>query len=387
MRSDTRTNVMFVTHADKKGGAEQSLIHLINFIDRTQFRVFLLSPKNANYLHEIRAEYTHFPLELNSIKQRYGFGYLETVMKIRSFVRKNHISIVHANGWRAPWYIAPLKLLTRKKLVWHHRDHTHLRMFNEVLPRFFDRVICISEFVASSIQGRNKTVIYNGVDPSLALAPKSRRFMEDGQLIIGMFGRIVEWKRYDLVIEAVKRLADSGRKDWKLWIVGDASVDGSDHYYEDLIWKSAEYGLENHILFHGYSSKPLDVMKECDVTVNFSLNEPFGRVIIESMLVQTPVIVSDSGGAPEIIRHTDGGLIVQDGDVGELSQALARIYDNPADLEVLSKLGYQNVMKKFDMAAIARQVEAAYRRLLPKGPKKEAAGEAHEYSVPSNPYR
>ncbi|OME80785.1 hypothetical protein BK120_19130 [Paenibacillus sp. FSL A5-0031] len=372
--SRSKTNVLFVTHADKKGGAEQSLIHLINYLDTSKYRIFLLSPRDASYLNEIRSDYVHFPLQLGSIKKKLGLGYIETVLKIQSFVRKNRIDIVHANGWRAPWYTAPLKFMTKSKLIWHHRDYTHLRMFNQVLPKFFDQVICISHFVANSIQGSNKTIIYNGVDPELALTRKSRAFMEDDTLVIGTFGRIVEWKRYHLMIEAVKKLSDSNRNNWKLLIVGDASVDGSDDYYNDMIQKVLSYGLEHHVVFYGYSKKPLDVMKECDLTINFSLNEPFGRVIIESMLVETPVIVADSGGAPEIIHHTRGGFIVKDGDVEELYQTMRSVYDGEVDYEELSSQGYASVMSDFNMSSIAKKVESTYRELLAPNLKSEAAG-------------
>jgi len=369
-----KINVMFVTHADKKGGAEQSLIHLINYLDTSQYRIHLLSPENADYLSEIRTEYKHFPLRLNSIKKKLGFGYLETVFRIKSYVTRNHIDIVHANGWRAPWYTAPLKFITKSKLVWHHRDHTHLRMFNRVLPRFFDQVICISQFVANSIEGKNKTIIYNGVDTELGLTMKNRSFMEDDTLVIGTFGRIVEWKRYHLMIEAVKKLADNKKYNWKLLIVGDTSVDGSDRYFNDMIQKVIEYGLEDNVIFYGYSKKPLELMKECDLTINFSLNEPFGRVIIESMLVQTPVIVADSGGAPEIIHLTKGGFIVKDGDVEELYQTIQLVYDKRVNYQELSSQGHTSAMNDFNMNTIARKVENTYHLLLANQMKSEAVG-------------
>ncbi|RKP53844.1 glycosyltransferase [Cohnella endophytica] len=369
-----KTNVLFVTHADKKGGAEQSLIHLINYLDTSRYRIYLLCPAGASYLPEIRTEYEHFPLRLNSIKEKFGFGYWETVLRIKAFVKQKRIEIVHANGWRAPWYVAPLKYLAKCKLVWHHRDYTHLRMFNYVLPRFFDRVICISNFVADSLRGGNKTIIYNGIDPESTSAPKTRSFMEDDTLVIGTFGRIVEWKRYDLVIEAVKKMADDKRYNWKLLIVGDASVDGSDNYYEDLVSKVAKYGLEENVVFYGYSNKPIDVMQTCDLTINFSLNEPFGRVIIESLLAQTPVIVSNSGGAPEIVRETRGGIIVKDGDVNALYLAIRRIYERAENHEELALRGYVSVMKEFNMKAIARKVESTYGLLTERGLSPEAAG-------------
>ncbi|WP_040951879.1 glycosyltransferase family 4 protein [Gorillibacterium massiliense] len=369
-----KTHILFITHAVKKGGAEQSLIHLINYLDPSAFRISLLAPPDANFLQEIRADYEHFPLRLNSIKKKLGFGYLNTVMQIQRFVKEREVDIVHANGWRAPWYAAPLKFTAKCKLVWHHRDHTHLLMFNRVLPRFFHQVICISRFVADSLHTQNKTVIYNGIDPTLAPV-KTRRFKEDGTLVVGTFGRIVEWKRYDLVIEAVKRLADVGKTRWRLLIVGDASVDGSDRYYDDMIAKVKEYGLERNVIFYGYSPKPLEVMGECDVTVNFSRNEPFGRVIIESLLAGTPVIVSDSGGAPEIIQQAGGGFIVKDGDVKELSRVLAGFYDRQVEYDRLAQEGFHHVMTDFNMSAIARKVEELYRQLLAEPVQAKAVGE------------
>ncbi|WP_152393669.1 glycosyltransferase [Paenibacillus guangzhouensis] len=372
-----KINVMFITHAEKKGGAEQSLIHLINYLDTSKYQIFLLSPKNTEYLGEIRTAYKHIPLRLNSIKKKFGFGYLETVLRIKSFVSKYKIDIIHANGWRAPWYAAPLKFLTKCKLIWHHRDYMQSKMYNRVLPRFFDQVICISRFVANSIHGDNKTIIYNGVDPGLALSMKTRRFMEDDTLVIGTFGRIVEWKRYHLMIEAVKKLSDHECHNWKLLIVGDTAVDGSESYLNDMIQQVVAYGLEEKVIFYGYSKKPLDLMKECDLTINFSLNEPFGRVIIESMLVQTPAIVSDSGGAPEIIHQTKGGFIVKDGDVEELYQILQRVYDHQVNYQEISNLGHTSVMSDFNMSTIARKVEKTYQALLANRIKSKRARNAN----------
>jgi glycosyltransferase involved in cell wall biosynthesis len=115
------------------------------------------------------------------------------------------------------------------------------------------------------------------------------------------------------------------------------------------------------------------VMRECDLTVNFSLNEPFGRVIIESMLAQTPVIVSDSGGAPEIIHRTKGGFIVRDGDVDELYETIRQVYDRATDVEALSRQGHASVMQEFNMSAIARKVEQTYMHLLAPGLQPETA--------------
>ncbi|MBD3920694.1 glycosyltransferase family 4 protein [Paenibacillus sp. PR3] len=356
---------MFVTHSDLKGGAEQSLIHLINHIDQSKYKIMVAAPKNTTYLNEILVPYEHIEIRLESVKKKLGFSYLRNVMKLASFVRRERIAIVHANGWRAPWFVAPMKFLTKARIIWHHRDYfPSSLMYNLLLPQLFDKVICISNFVGQSLQSGRKSIIYNGIDKR-ALTKKSRMFMEDGQFIIGTFGRIVEWKRYELVIEAIQRLVANNINNCKLMIVGGTAVDGSGAYYEMMKSTVSSYGLESHVEFVGHTKEPLKLMGQCDFTINFSLNEPFGRVIIESLLAQTPVVVSDSGGAPEIIQLTGGGVVVEDGNVEALADCIQQLMTSPEHQHIeMAEQGFERVLEHFDMKNVALQVEQVYEELL-----------------------
>ncbi|MBD2848589.1 glycosyltransferase [Paenibacillus sp. IB182496] len=366
---DRRTRLMFVTHSAQKGGAEQSLIHLINYVDRTRYRVYLVCPPDTAYAHELNESCTLVPLALPSVRQGLGLGYVRAVLRLRRFVRETGIELIHANGWRAPWYVAPLRLMRGVKLIWHHRDHTDSRLFNRVLPTGFDQVVCISEFVASALPRARKRVIYNGVDAARWPDRPRRGFMEDGELVIGTFGRIVEWKRYDLMIEACRQLAEHAVTNWRLRIVGSTAMDGTERYLERLRRQAERAGIADRVEFAGHDSRPLEAMSACDVTINFSDREPFGRVIIESLLTGTPVIVADSGGAPEVVRRTGGGLIVGDGDEAALADALRRLHAAGAEAwEALSAQGRAGVREHFDMARVSEQVDRLYGELLERRP-------------------
>ncbi|WP_127531958.1 glycosyltransferase family 4 protein [Paenibacillus kobensis] len=369
--------VLFATHSDKKGGAEQSLIHLINYLDPARHKVFLLCPADTSFLNEIRVPFEHVPIKLDSVKTKLGWRYLANVWKIGVFVRSRGIDIVHANGWRAPWFAGPLRLLTSAKLIWHNRDHHESGMYTKVLPVLFDRVICISRFVQRSLHSGRTSVVYNGVD-RLTEVTKTRTFMEDGVLLLGMFGRIVEWKRYDYAIEALHHLGARGIRNCRLLIVGDTAVDGSASYYEELRRKVEAYGLAEQVVFYGYTDRPVELMSKCDITINFSRNEPFGRVIIESMLAQTPVIVSDSGGAPEIVELTGGGLVVEDGNAEQLAACIERWINGQVPHRELAEQGHRNVLEHCDMRGVARQVEDIYEQLLGVGAQKQLVHEARD---------
>ncbi|ALS20720.1 glycosyltransferase [Paenibacillus naphthalenovorans] len=366
---DHKMNVMYVTHSKKKGGAEQSLIHLINHMDTSLYNIYLLCPQDTEYVDEIKTPHKRLHMELGSIKKNIA-AYIQRNMAIIHLVRKHNIHIVHANGWRAPWYVLFAKYFTKAKTIWHHRDAMESKFYTWLLPHFFDQVICISDFVKSTIKVKRKcAVVYNGIEQKNdASLEKQRKFKEDGILVIGVIGRIVEWKRYDYIIKALSIFTRKFNiTNWKLNIYGDTAVDGSDAYLQQLKDLVAELGLEYNINFKGHTRTPIKAMGECDVTINFSDKEPFGRVIIESLLAKTPVIVANSGGAHEIIARTEGGFICQDGDIDHLAHQIKEIYDlSEHQYESLSSTGYENVKKFFDAKNKSRDVSQIYNRLTKK---------------------
>ncbi|GAB6462963.1 MULTISPECIES: glycosyltransferase [Bacillus] len=369
----TKENILYVTHSSKKGGAEQSLIHLLNNLDTSKFNIYLVCPKGTEYLNEVMVPFTEINLKLESIKQGNFLNYLKEVLSLKKIIKKSNVKVVHANGWRAPWYVAPMRLLSKSKIIWHHRDKFDSKVYNYFLPLFFNNVICISNFVkgtlSNSVHHKCK-VIYNGVDlKHIAETNKiNNSNLDHDYFNIGTFGRIVEWKRLESIIYSLKIFKDRNPNIlWKFYIVGDISIDGNTEYLDVLKKKVNELNLEAHIVFYGHTSNPLGFMREFDITINFSDREPFGRVIIESLLMKTPVIVADSGGAPEIIRDTLGGIIVPDNDFNELARAIENMHNmEQYEYDNMVERGFKAVYTKFDMSKLVKEVMYIYDDLISK---------------------
>jgi glycosyltransferase involved in cell wall biosynthesis len=91
--------------------------------------------------------------------------------------------------------------------------------------------------------------------------------------------------------------------------------------------------LNDRVVFLGLIRDPqtlADFYAMCDVLVLPSGTECFGLVQAEAMLCGTPVVVSDTPGAREVVRVTGMGEIVPRGDVQALAQAIARVLDEPS---------------------------------------------------------
>jgi glycosyltransferase involved in cell wall biosynthesis len=81
--------------------------------------------------------------------------------------------------------------------------------------------------------------------------------------------------------------------------------------------------LDARLHFTGFREDVVDVMNAADVIVHASVRpEPFGRVILEGMLLAKPAIATAAGGVLELIEHDRTGFLVPPGDVEALARSL-----------------------------------------------------------------
>jgi glycosyltransferase involved in cell wall biosynthesis len=77
--------------------------------------------------------------------------------------------------------------------------------------------------------------------------------------------------------------------------------------------------------------------------------EPFGRVLVEAMLVERPVIASDAGGTREIVEEGITGLLVPPGQSDPLAKALRRLLDDPALRLSMGQRGRERAERRFTL--------------------------------------
>lgn len=122
-------------------------------------------------------------------------------------------------------------------------------------------------------------------------------------------GRIVDWKRVHLAIDAVRLLKENGYNKASLKIIGPIS---SEVYYKFLKDKVKEYNLSENVSFLGHKehNELPSFFKEADLFTLPSDKETFGMVMIESMACGTPVAAINCPGGPlDVITHNFDGLL------------------------------------------------------------------------------
>ena len=181
------------------------------------------------------------------------------------------------------------------------------------------------EFV-SGMDGRINTVILHNATAPLDVPIKAN---SPGEVHVAFLGALGARKGVPELVEAARRLADL--PGWKMTIAGNGEV-------EETRKVVAEHGLGDRIAIPGWLG-PQDsaaLLGTCDVVVLPSYNENLPMSVIEGMGAGKAVVTTPVGAVLDIISDEDNGLIVQPGNVEELTAALKRVIE---DGELRRKLG------------------------------------------------
>ena len=204
----------------------------------------------------------------------------------------------------------------------------------------------------------------NGVDSAVfrridVSELKQKLGITEDDFIIGYVGRIMRMKGLDTLLKSCSMI---DRK-YKLLLVG------SGDYKDDLILLARDLGIIDKLILVGaVSAMEVPKYMNCmNVLVLPSITTPgwvefFGRVLVEAMMCQVPVIGSSSGEIPNVVA--DAGLIFQEADPFDLKDKLLTIIDNADLRDELIKRGSARASSLYTWESIAKDTYETYCSLL-----------------------
>ncbi len=176
--------------------------------------------------------------------------------------------------------------------------------------------------------------------------------------ILLFVGRIQPLKGLDV---AVRTLAELGRSDARLVVVGGASgMEGSSELgrVHELI---ESLGLEGRVEFH--PPQPHHILstyyRAADVVVVPSRSESFGLVALEAAACGTPVVANAVGGLLNLVEHARTGFLIPNRDVTDFARHVALLLDDHLLAIQMGTAAAQRA-KSYSWAAAARRAQAAY---------------------------
>jgi len=342
-----RPRVLSVDHVARLSGGELALLRLVEALPGTDVHVLtfesgpLLPALGAvGVTSEVvgMAARTR-DLSRERVGRRLPFAALfdtsvQVVRLVRRF-RRLRPDVVHTNSLKAGLVAGTAARLARVPCVWHVRDvidtdsygRVGVRIVRGLARRVPAAVIANSDTTLASLQlpadqaPRAHVVPDPLPDAFFVDAPAARPVTAlDGDLVIGIVGRLAPWKGQHVFLDAFARAFPHGGA--RAVVVGDALF-GEDDYRDALHEQAARLGIAARVEFRGFRHDVRAELAALDVLVHATVTaEPFGQVVVEGMAGGLPVVATAAGGPAEIITDGRDGVLVPPGDVAALADAL-----------------------------------------------------------------
>jgi len=356
------------------GGGEVSLKELLKGLNKDIFHPLVICPEEgelAKGIREMGLRVLCVPMK----KLRYGnlFSLLSTVKRMVKIIKRENIDLIHANGSRCMIYGGIAARLCRKPVVWHVRITQSEPLLDRFLASLASMVVVISQEVKTKrfswLENKEKVeVVYNGVDLELYIKkPKNdslrREFgLSEGAPLVGTLSQLHPKKGHQFFLKAARRVSESF-PDCGFLIMGkDITARGD--YLTRLKELTRELGIEGRVVYAGFREDIPSVMASIDCLVLSSLEEAFGRVLIEAMAASKPVVATRVGGVPEIVIDGKTGFLVSPADEEALARGIVYLLQNSEVAVKMGQEGRSRVEELFSLEEHVAHMEAIYNLVL-----------------------
>ena len=350
-----KKNILILMPSMFIGGAERSLIGLLDSIDYTKYNIDLflnrhegeflnLIPEKVNLLPQIDA-YTNFDRPIKDVLFSKNFKYGIARLKAKADMRKNVKLGNEHNVWSSLQFISNRlttllpnidkeddlainflgiadvlgqKVKAKKKLAWIHTDYTKLVPNKELDMDTYSKVDyvvtvskdCEKQFLSVYPILKDKSLVVENILSEKFIKEKSNEKITDDkfeinndQIKLVSIGRFTDAKNFDNVPQICKYILEKGI-DVKWYIIGF----GGD---EALIkQKIKEFDMEQHVIILGKKENPYPYIKACDIYVQPSRYEGKAVAVREAQILNKPVVITNFETSKSQLTDGFDGVIV-----------------------------------------------------------------------------
>jgi glycosyltransferase involved in cell wall biosynthesis len=205
------------------------------------------------------------------------------------------------------------------------------------------------------------TTVYNGLNPTTYsegdIAEVRRTWgLTADHLVIGCTSGLAKVKGIDRLISVFAGLCGEYPRA-RLVLTGEGPEEA------ELRGQVRQAGIEDGVVFAGFSGETPKVAAAYDISVLNSSLEGFPNVIVEYMAAGRAVISTRVGGVVEIVEHGRNGLLIEPGDDEALGEALRRAMDDPDMRNRLGREARRTVEERFTETSMADSLEAVFSRV------------------------
>lgn len=366
-----RRSVLFLLSSLTIGGSERKAVRIVNELHRTGWNVHLAYLNHpATLLNDIREGVPRVFLN------RKGKISLASILRLKDYIQQTHIAtIVCINLYpliyaQAVRYLLPVNVSPRLILAVNSTKHIAVKnrlamqIYRPLMKRadkiVFGCQVQLQHWCAQyELQTERCEVIYNGVDEerficeitdSVAKQTIARESSDFPEFVVGTVGQLRPVKNQIELILALAHLKDR-LPNMRLLIIGD----GSERERLESIVEDQD--LSDRVTFLGALDDVRPAVKSLNLFVLTSISETFSNAALEAMAMGKTVILSDTGGAREMIEDGINGYIYERGDRRALAALIEQLERDPEKRRTIGENARATVLAKFTFGRMISEYE------------------------------
>jgi len=351
------------------GGQEHRILAEINGFRNRGCEVWLIAPANSQiYQRACQAG-------VQSVAQRFDQRYLLPfhILRLTWWLRRQRINIVNPHSSRDGWMLTIAARIARVPLIIRSR-HFDVPIPNKSLSRLIYKewthhILTTSPKITSSLVSTfdlapgEITTLPTGVD--------LQRFKSEGPKadhtacalppqtpLVGMVTVIRAAKGIQVLAEAVHLLKTQHGIHVHCIVAGEGP---SLAFVKSAI---SQFSVEAEFTFLGHREDVPEVMRTFDLIVIPSFHEAIPQSGLQALAMGIPVVASDVGGIPSIVRHGETGRLVPPRDAAALAAAIRETLEQKLQTQAMCLAGKQLVMSQHSLDAMLDRLDAIYREHL-----------------------
>jgi len=357
-------------------GARQVLLALVRELDRDRYTPAAVVLDEGPLTEALRAE--GIPVEVVRIgpwRKAKTWPFIPwRLWRIARFCRSVGAEILHANDfWATPWALAAARFAGRPTVV----ASVHNRPGRSRLRRYKLHRAAMLHVISKAVQSEfdhwpdrdeRTRLIYSGVDlaPFESAQPGEFRKSESiprGAFLVTVPAHISRRKNQLMLIEALGLLTDASPR------IEVALVGGSkeDDYLAEIRRRADELGVADRLHVVGFRRDMGAVYAESDLVALVSAEEGLGLVAAEGMAAGRAVVGTRVGGIPEVVADGETGVLVDEGDVGSLAEAVRRLAGDAELRRGLAVSGRGRALELFSARKMAGKMMELYDAAMASG--------------------
>jgi glycosyltransferase involved in cell wall biosynthesis len=368
-----KIKVLYVFAALPVGGAEELLYNQVAGLDKNLFTPLVCVISEKGPIGELIEKLGIPVIPLHRMKSnRFDWKIIRDIYRI---IKRENIDLVHTQLYdgnkygRLAAFLAKVPGIVSSYLNVYSRRRIKYHLINWALSFTNHRIIACSQAVKESavhydrISPDKFVVIYNCIDPSKfkrdsdTLKIREKFGVRPDDFLLGVIARLEEQKGHIYLLEALGQLIPKYPR-IKCLVIGDGKLRHS------LEKKTEQMGLSSSILFVGTQKPTTPILNILDLFLLPSLWEGLSLAMLEAMAMGTPVLATAVGGAAEIIRSGENGILIPPRDVAGLVSSIQDAIMNPSKYLAMGGKGKETFYQNFTKAHHITMLQNLYLEIL-----------------------